>query len=85
MHMRVGSWWFLGMHVFWWVLLAALLVWAYRFAMSRLNRPTSDGREMPLEVLQRRYATGELTTQQFEERRARLEGSTVPSSAGGTL
>jgi putative membrane protein len=71
------------MHAFWWVLLIALLVWAYRYAMSTLDRPTTAGRETPVDLLQRRYAAGDLTTQQFEERRAWLEGSTVPSTPGG--
>ncbi|HVZ85649.1 MAG TPA: SHOCT domain-containing protein [Polyangia bacterium] len=40
-------------------------------------RPVSRRRvrfyEHPLSVLQRRYAAGEITTQEYEERRARIE------------
>ncbi len=79
--MHVGSWWFLGMHVFWWIFWAALLLWAYRWAMSILKRQELQGRETPLEVLQRRYAAGELSTQEYEERKARLQSQTVPSPA----
>lgn len=71
--MQVGHWWFLGMHLFWWIFWAVLLIWAYRWAMSMLKRRELQGRETPLEVLKRRYATGELSTQEYEERKARLE------------
>lgn len=80
--MHVGSWWFLGMHAFWWLFWAALLIWAYRWAMSALKRQDSRQGEPPLEMLQRRYAAGELSTQEYEERKARLETSTAPSSVG---
>ncbi len=77
--MHIGSWWFLGMHALWWVFWIVLLVWAFRYGVSTLSR-RGPGRETPLELLQRRYAAGELTTQQFEERRSRLESSTASSS-----
>lgn len=73
--MHVASWWFLGMHVFWWIFWAALLIWAYRWAMSMLKRLERQGRETPLEVLKRRYAAGEFSTQEYEERQARLESA----------
>jgi len=69
-----ASWWFLGMHVFWWVFWILLLLWAYRYMVSTLKRQGSDRRETPLEVLQRRYAAGELSTPEYEDRKARLEG-----------
>lgn len=73
--MHVGSWWFLGMHVFWWIFWAALLIWAYRWVISVLKRQDSPKRETSLELLQRRYAAGEMSTQEFEERKARLSGA----------
>ena len=73
--MHVGSLWFLGMHVFWWIFWAALLIWAYRWVISALKRQDSPKRETPLELLQRRYAAGEMSTQEFEERKARLSGA----------
>jgi putative membrane protein len=72
--MHVASWWFLGMHAFWWLFWIVLLVWAYRYAVSRVKQ--QGRRETPLEVLQRRYAAGELSTQEYEERKARLGSST---------
>lgn len=42
--------------------------------------PVSRGRrrETPLEVLQRRYAAGEVTTEAYEERKTKLERDTKP-------
>jgi putative membrane protein len=35
---------------------------------------SSGARETPLEVLKRRYAEGEISAEEYEERKARLEG-----------
>ena len=65
-------WSFGGMHFFWWMFWVLLMV-----AFFSTMRPVSRGRvrfyEHPLSVLQRRYAAGELTTQEYEERRVRIE------------
>ena len=70
-----GGWWFLGMHMFWWLFWIMLLVWAYRYAVATLKRQGADRHQTPLEVLQRRYAAGELSTPEYEERKARLEAA----------
>ncbi|MGK7294294.1 MAG: SHOCT domain-containing protein [Candidatus Wenzhouxiangella sp. M2_3B_020] len=67
-----------GMHGGWWlflVLLVALVV----FAIWAVSRSTGSGRqgrpreETPLERLQHRYAEGEISTEEYEERRHQLE------------
>lgn len=70
--MHLASWVFLGMHAFWWIFWGALVLWAYRWAMAKMKQAGSDAGEAPLAVLQRRYAAGEITTQEYEERKARL-------------
>lgn len=70
--MHNGPMWFLGMHVFWWIVWAVLLVWAYRWATSSVKRQETRGRETPLEVLQRSYAVGDLSSQEYEDRKAKL-------------
>jgi uncharacterized membrane protein len=40
--------------------------------VSRLQVPRAPTAESPLEVLQRRYAEGALTTVEYEERRQKL-------------
>ena len=59
------------MHVFWWLfwIVAILVVLSPLTPFSRGRR-----RETPLEVLQRRYAAGEVSTAEYEERKAKLIG-----------
>lgn len=47
-----------------WVGLLAILLWA---AFALLSRTSTSGREMPLEILKRRYASGEITPAEFEQ------------------
>lgn len=66
-----GSWmvggWF-GMVVFW-VALAALLFFAVGAVAGPFDRPRQS---TPLEILQRRYAKGELSDAEYEQARLRL-------------
>ena len=67
--MHYGEWGFWGMHVFWWLFWIAVVV-----VLFLPITPVSRGRrrETPLEVLQRRYAAGEISTEEYEERKAKL-------------
>ena len=62
--------WFLGMHALWWafwvLLLVIIVTWARPMPRHRV-------RDTPLQILQRRYAAGEITTEEYEERKSRLE------------
>jgi putative membrane protein len=62
---------FWGMHWFWgifWVLL-----WMVFFSfMMPMRRTTYREMQSPLQLLQRRYAAGEITSEENEERRAKL-------------
>ena len=69
-----GMW---GMHWFWWMfwILAIIgVVWMInRAQQNRTESPSPSPRETPLETLQRRYAEGEISTEEYEERKERLE------------
>lgn len=67
--MHYNDWGFWGMHVFWWLFWIAVMVVLFT-SLSPTSRRQS---ERPLEILQRRYAAGEITTQEYEERKAVLE------------
>ncbi|WP_263790022.1 SHOCT domain-containing protein [Salinibacter sp.] len=63
------------MHFGWWIIWILVIVgvvWAINRAQegSTSSRPQ---RETPLETLKRRYAEGELSTEEYEERKERLE------------
>lgn len=64
------GWAFWGMHAFWWILVALVIV----VLVSPFIR-TADRRhrDTPLEILQRRYAAGEMSTDEYEKRRVTLE------------
>jgi putative membrane protein len=62
------------MHMFWW------LFWIVLFgAFFSLATPVPRRRlrETPLEVLKRRYAAGEISTAEYEERKEKLTRDTA--------
>lgn len=69
-----------GMHAWGW-LFWALVIGVVLFAgWGRSGRRGGHPRETPLEVLKRRLASGEITPQQYEERKALLDrDSTGPA------
>lgn len=74
--MHNGGMW--GMHWLWWIvwiLLILGIVWTIVRA-SQSWTPTSRSQppqESALDVLKRRYAEGKLSTEEYEERKERLE------------
>lgn len=64
--------WFWGMHMFWWIFWVILIVLFFGLLMPSQRKKTHAYRETPLEVLQRRYAAGEISTEEYEERKERL-------------
>lgn len=73
--MYYDGWSFWGMHLFWWLFWIVLIV-AF-FALIE-PVPRRRRRETPLEVLQRRYAAGEITDKEYEERKVKLERDAKP-------
>jgi putative membrane protein len=73
MHWANG--WFLGMHLLWW-LFWVVLIFALFSLTTRVPRGQA-GIESPLEMLQRRYARGEIDTPEYEERKALLTADRV--------
>ncbi len=73
MHYVGESYW--GMHFFWWLfwVLAIMLLFSPITPISAGRR-----RQTPLEILQRRYAAGEVSTTEYEERKAKLDRDAKP-------
>jgi putative membrane protein len=66
-----GHDWMWGMHWGWWIVwIAAIVVVVLLITRNRSGRPQ---KETPLDVLDRRYAAGEISTKDYEERKARLQ------------
>ena len=62
---------FWGMHWFWWIFWIFLWILFFSFMMP-VQRSTYRLMQSPLQLLQNRFAGGEITRDEYEERRAIL-------------
>jgi putative membrane protein len=76
------GWLLMALSTVLWIALLVLLVWALiRWLSSKTSTPTPTMMQMPpsgptaLEILQQRYARGEIDTATFEQMRERLQAS----------
>ncbi len=67
------GWGFFGMHALWWLFWIIVLVLFFSVLTPVPRNEARRRRETPLEILQRRYAAGEISTQEYEERKAKLQ------------
>lgn len=63
---------FLGMHGFWWLFWLSVTV-MFAVLLMRATGRADNKTETPLELLQRRFAAGEIDAQEYEQRKATLE------------
>jgi putative membrane protein len=66
------GWWFFGMHLFWWVFWIGLLSVAFA-TVTPVPRTLARSGERALDILRRRYAAGQFSTEEYERRKAVLE------------
>jgi putative membrane protein len=67
------EWQFFGMHFFWWAFWVLLIVTFFSWVTPvRRTRVQMYSAADPLGILQRRYAAGQLTTAEYEDRKARI-------------
>lgn len=74
MHDGYGFW---GMGWIWWLIIIifiAFIVYAVINAGTRRSEGAPPARETALEVLERRYANGEISTEEYRERKRELAG-----------
>ena len=67
--MGFGGWLFMGLF---WVALLALIVWLVVQLLPSRNRPVSGQGESPEDILDRRFARGEIDEQTYTAQRAVL-------------
>lgn len=70
MHDGWGWWMMFGW--IWMAIIVALVVWAVAAVTTRRDDTRGSGEPTALEILERRYARGEIDHEEFEERRRRL-------------
>lgn len=72
MHEWNYEWHFFGMHGLWWLFWVILLaVVLFAVFNPRINRKKE--KESPLDILKRRYASGDISTEEYKERKSALE------------
>lgn len=69
MHYIDGGW-FWGMHILWWIFWILIIVTFFGLATPV---PRHKVRETPQQILQRRYAAGEISSEEYEERKGKLD------------
>lgn len=60
-----------GMHLLWWVLWMILIIWIFATPYSIPGERKK--KNSPLEILQKRFAGGSITEEEYEKRKAILE------------
>lgn len=70
--MHAGNWSFWGMHALWWLFWVVVIFAAVAAVISGSSRAARRN-ETALEVLQRRYAAGEIGKDEYEQRKRDLE------------
>jgi putative membrane protein len=73
------GWWSFGMMFMglFWIALIAVAVWAVLRLTRGPDGPASSGVESPRQILDRRFAAGEIDAQTYAESRRVLEGRSV--------
>lgn len=69
------AWWFFGMHFFWWLFWIGLIV-AFALTLTPVPKRGATSGAWALEILRRRYAAGQISTDEYEKRKAVLERDT---------
>jgi putative membrane protein len=67
-----NEWHYFGMHGFWWLFWIIVLVLI--FLVFRPYLISKTGKDSSLDILRRKYAAGDISTEEFEERKRVLEG-----------
>lgn len=62
-----------GMHFFWWTFWIIILVWIATTRYNFINQQSK--KETALDILKKRFAKGEITKAEFEEKKKDLEKS----------
>jgi putative membrane protein len=72
MHEWNYEWHFFGMHGLWWLFWVILLLVIF-FVAFRGELRTKKKKDSPLDILKRRYASGDISTEEYKERKRALE------------
>ena len=68
---------FVGMHYVWWILWVMMLIWI--FAIPRSIPGQRFKADSPLDVLRKRFASGAITTEEYQAKKKILEADMAKS------
>jgi putative membrane protein len=63
---------FFGMHLIWWIIWIILIFWIFALPY-RIPGQRYYMKDSPLDILQRRLASGEITNEEYQEKKNILE------------
>lgn len=61
--------------IFWWILIIAIILIAIGVIMRGRTNQSNSKQGSPLEILKERYAKGEISKEEFKERKNELKNS----------
>jgi putative membrane protein len=67
-----NDWHYFGMHGFWWLFWVALVL-ILLFLIFRPVMTSKKSKDTSIDILRRKYASGDISTEEFEERKRALE------------
>lgn len=70
--LHTTGWWFFGMHFLWWAFWI-LLIGALFSTVTPVPKNQLRSGERAFDILRRRYAAGQVSTEEYERRKAVLE------------
>lgn len=59
-----------GMHFFWWIFWIIIIIWIFATPYDLPGQRTKT--ETPLEILKKRFAKGEITKEEYDEKKKLL-------------
>jgi putative membrane protein len=60
-----------GMHFFWWIFWIIIIIWIFATPYDLPGQRTKT--ESPLEILKKRFAKGEITKEEYDQKKKVLE------------
>jgi putative membrane protein len=72
---------FFGMHMFWWMFWIGAFVFGTSLFEPVRRSQSRQYKSSPLEILQKRYANGEVSDEEYEKKKSRLERDGTASDA----
>lgn len=65
------NYYFWGMHLIWWLIWIALIVWIFAIPYDIPGRRKK--KDSPFDILQKRFAAGAITKEEYEEKKKILK------------